>query len=609
MTASNVAISKIGIQNFKSIKQASLELRPLTVLVGENSAGKSSVLQAVVFLAQMVRSRSDGGIVTLNGPELRLGSFNDVAYLGTGPIEIGLSAISDASLGRRRPLPPQGQGTMVGASRQETTWTLSLADAGELGIARVGSVRLDDPADGQLLVVEPIEDPEERRQTADLVGRSQTLSRLRLLPRSMSRGEDVIQETTLFKGTMYIASQDGMEASTEEFIPAVAIENGLPSEIYVTEDESFLLAQQWLQRSLMRSGIRAPVSLARRIHKRGRMATSETDTADAKELADRLFPEFRSWVDMQDRSTGEPESRRGLMHLDEATATRAQLLGDIVPSELAALLIEVRDDKGAVKRLMSPTLDLAEGFGRLLTSSIHYLGPLREDPSPFYPPAIEGGVATLGRKGESTVAILHARSSERVLCPISGDVREMTLIEAVGHWVKEFAFAKELSTEVLGKTGITLTLTDTQTELENDLTSVGVGASQLLPVIVICLLAKPGDIVLIEQPELHLHPAPQQILGDFLLGIAESGRQLLVETHSEYLINRLRLRVAEDEYQNTEELVRIWYATRNQGQTTFKAMEPDRYGSFDEWPEGFFDQSSRESEQILRAVARKRRAR
>ena len=108
---------------------------------------------------------------------------------------------------------------------------------------------------------------------------------------------------------------------------------------------------------------------------------------------------------------------------------------------------------------------------------------------------------------------------------------------------------------------------------------------------------------------MHLHPAPQQILGDFLLGIAESGRQLLVETHSEYLINRLRLRVAEDEYQNTEELVRIWYATRSEGQTTFKAMEPDRYGSFDEWPEGFFDQSSRESEQILRAVARKRRGR
>jgi len=76
----------------------------------------------------------------------------------------------------------------------------------------------------------------------------------------------------------------------------------------------------------------------------------------------------------------------------------------------------------------------------------------------------------------------------------------------------------------------------------------------------------------------------------------------------EDLLNRLRLRVAEDEYENTEELVRIWYATRKDGQTTFKAMEPDRYGSFDEWPEGFFDQSPRESEQILRAVARKRRS-
>jgi predicted ATPase len=114
--------------------------------------------------------------------------------------------------------------------------------------------------------------------------------------------------------------------------------------------------------------------------------------------------------------------------------------------------------------------------------------------------------------------------------------------------------------------------------------------------------------VLLEQPELHLHPAPQQVLGDFLLAIAESGRQLIVETHSEYLINRLRLRVAEDEFGETEGLVRIWYTTRTEGQTSFKEMDPDRFGSFAEWPAGFFDQSPIESERILRAVANKRRS-
>ena len=124
----------------------------------------------------------------------------------------------------------------------------------------------------------------------------------------------------------------------------------------------------------------------------------------------------------------------------------------------------------------------------------------------------------------------------------------------------------------------------------------------------LCLFAQPGELVLIEQPELHLHPGPQQVLGDFLLGIAESGRQLIVETHSEYLINRLRLRVVEDEFGATQDLVRIWYATRTDGRTHFKALEPDRFGSFDEWPEGFFDQSPRESEAILRAIASKRSA-
>ena len=63
-----------------------------------------------------------------------------------------------------------------------------------------------------------------------------------------------------------------------------------------------------------------------------------------------------------------------------------------------------------------------------------------------------------------------------------------------------------------------------QLELVLDLTSVGVGISQVVPVIVMCLLAPPGSLVLLEQPELHLHPALQQRLGDFLLACARAGR-------------------------------------------------------------------------------------
>ncbi|WP_162528596.1 AAA family ATPase [Mycolicibacterium sp. CBMA 361] len=93
--------------------------------------------------------------------------------------------------------------------------------------------------------------------------------------------------------------------------------------------------------------------------------------------------------------------------------------------------------------------------------------------------------------------------------------------------------------------------------LDLDLTSVGTGVSQVLPVLVMCLQAPPGSLLLIEQPELHLNPAVQQKLADFLLAIAASGRQLLVETHSDYLITRLRLRTAKDPTEDTRNRIAI----------------------------------------------------
>ena len=137
---------------------------------------------------------------------------------------------------------------------------------------------------------------------------------------------------------------------------------------------------------------------------------------------------------------------------------------------------------------------------------------------------------------------------------------------------------------------------------------MGVGASQILPVVVIYLLAEAGDLVLLEQPEIHLHPRPQQVLGDFLLGIAQTGRQLIVETHSEYLINRLRRRIVEQALEEESKLIRLLYAKRSRGATSFDELRPNNFALFDVWPEGFFDQSPRESEEIVRAAAARRRS-
>jgi predicted ATPase len=183
----------------------------------------------------------------------------------------------------------------------------------------------------------------------------------------------------------------------------------------------------------------------------------------------------------------------------------------------------------------------------------------------------------------------------------------MTLVSAVHYWLGELGIADRVRVRPSGRI-IEFDIVDIQTKKRRDLTSVGVGASQILPVVVLCLLAEPGDLVLLEQPELHLHPKPQQILGDFLLGIAQTGRQLIVETHSEYLVNRLRRRIVEQGLEEEQDLIRLLYAKRAKGATSFEELRPNKFGSFDEWPEGFFDQSPRESEEIVRAAAARRRA-
>ena len=149
----------------------------------------------------------------------------------------------------------------------------------------------------------------------------------------------------------------------------------------------------------------------------------------------------------------------------------------------------------------------------------------------------------------------------------------------------------------------------TDLDRQVDLAAVGVGVSQVLPVLTVCLLAEPGDIVLLEQPELHLHPALQMRLADFLLACVDSGRQIIVETHSEHLVNRLRRRVAEDDSNDVGELVRIVFAERDtEGHTIFRPSDINPLGGLTEdWPDGFLDIGARDAQKLLQASLAKHR--
>lgn len=183
---------------------------------------------------------------------------------------------------------------------------------------------------------------------------------------------------------------------------------------------------------------------------------------------------------------------------------------------------------------------------------------------------------------------------------VQTEARIGPLGEAVAAWLRYLGVAEFLDVRDVGAFGHEVRVTVPGVSGARYLTQVGSGVSQLLPVVVMCLLAPPGSTLLLELPELHLHPGVQTRLGDFFLAMALSGRQVIVETHSEYILHRVRYRVSSPEGERFLDTVKVHFTEMRDGATSVEPVPMDRYGGFEKWPENFFDQSEAEIGNLLR---------
>jgi len=136
---------------------------------------------------------------------------------------------------------------------------------------------------------------------------------------------------------------------------------------------------------------------------------------------------------------------------------------------------------------------------------------------------------------------------------------------------------------------------------------VGFGYSQVLPIILRGLLSERNALLLFEQPEIHLHPSAQAKLAELLIAFNSSGRRLIVETHSVELINGLQLQVIRDS--SLSDKINVVFVESNSEENKYGAkinqltLQPN--GMFNEWPEGFCDESERLARAILEATVKK----
>jgi hypothetical protein len=245
--------------------------------------------------------------------------------------------------------------------------------------------------------------------------------------------------------------------------------------------------------------------------------------------------------------------------------------------------------------------DLQLAFESLF-AGLYYLGPLREFPQRHY--GWRGSEpADMGRRGERVVdALLASREKGAYISP-GFKRKKQTLEERVAHWLKDLGLIHDFKVERIaeGSNLYQVRVQKTYSSAEVLITDVGFGVSQILPVLVLCYYVPEGSIILLEQPEIHLHPSVQSGLADVLIDVVKNRHvQVVVESHSEHLLRRFQRRVAEQQIDVAD--TALYFCEVMEGGSKLTELEVDLFGNIKNWPKDFFGDEFGEMAAITKAA-------
>ncbi len=222
-----------------------------------------------------------------------------------------------------------------------------------------------------------------------------------------------------------------------------------------------------------------------------------------------------------------------------------------------------------------------------LFNQLFYLGPLREYPRRQY---TWGGErpSNVGLKGELAVpAVLAGRGAK-----VYGNRRKSkrNALEArIAQWLVDLDLASSFKVEPVttGSSLFQVKMKRHQSSPEVLITDMGIGVSQVLPVLVLCYYVPEGSTIILEQPELHLHPSVQAGLADVFVDVIKHRNvQILLESHSEHLLRRLQRRIAEEALKPDD--IALYFCEMREGESTLTRLETDMFGAIKNWPQDFF---------------------
>jgi predicted ATPase len=608
-------LRKWTLANFKAIAdEVTLDLAPVTVLVGANSSGKSSVLQSILLVAQTLRAKPGEQPILLNGEYVRLGYIVDIVHSSTpnAPFVFGFEYIQSA------PISPQQAPSEM--DKQPIRLRASIRpDRLAADQVRAQLERLDLAWGLQdILTLAPLPDA-----TYDL--RSPRYAELDASPKLRLELQQGVYRHAIVNSSRNFRRIDPfyVQASLRHFLPARVLET------YDALTEKAVGALNQIGSQLRSASGTAANPKIREITQdplvervvRERIQRYLNTTG--KLLKEKEFQESSVWNQEKNRAINFLRHANTVAEWTEEVqrqipTTYCQQIGRYLNyyASTAELRTKAPVNECGVQARELPNdlrlrLDLIVDF---FSNHIYYIGPLRESPQFIYALPDYPEVTHVGLRGEFTASVFeHFKDQliEYALPPGTSNDGKATahapLAYALEVWLEYMGLLESVTTTDRGKMGTELTVRAQGVERDLDLTSIGVGISQVLPTLVTGLIAPRGTTFLLEQPELHLHPRVQSMLADFLLGLTKVGKQCIVETHSEYLVNRLRRRVAEDASDRLLDDIHIYFVEREQGKSQFRKVDLNPFGAVVQWPRGFFDEGSNEAQQIMDAAMKKRR--
>ena len=632
-------ITKWKVCNFKSIREETeLTLGPLTIFAGANSSGKSTFMQSILLVAQTLAHKVSSRSVVLNGALASLGQFDDLKSNGSESDQITIKCTcrplsnTDRTMRRRSVVSPRGAIYYSLRSNQLRKIACEISfDA--------------DPSSSQrdLFQIQPrlfasqlsctSRDEDNLDQNAEISVRysNKALSEID----SMDATNEINDQLRASLAYDVDLDDTSMAEVKEDYRSARAIgcvlRHFLPERVIYgidTIQENANAITLALQDDAPRIiGIRRHLGRDFRLSKEIVSVLRDVlgDTINFDEIFKDKFQQ-QSLFGSDSESMSFRAWHERLRSLPRDTRIKAQQIlresDDLFDRVLEAMKMSSpsSSEPHAFVQIRPPR-QIAEAawyLDNFFASSLKYLGPLRDAPKPLYPLAPAADPHDVGLRGEHTASILELHKNKKIKYIPSAHFKAptvdrktvtRTLETAVIDWLQYLGVATSVKSRDKGKLGHELKVGLANSDGIHDLTHVGVGVSQILPILVMCLLADTDSTLVFEQPELHLHPKVQTLLGDFFLSMALCNKQCIVETHSEYFIDRLRFRIAAATPGNElNSQTKIYFVEKPSQNSSFREVVINEYGAISDWPEGFFDQSQQQAEEILRAAAMKRKA-